>query len=79
MTKSHEQPPVTPLPGLRIQRAEGRAAHHTQAGRIAIPLLALRGTEHVEDVVLVLTAEETAALFLELGDVLYLPAEGAAS
>jgi hypothetical protein len=79
MTKGHEQSSATPLPGGRLQRADGRAAHHTQAGRIAIPLTLLSGTEPVEEVVLVLTAEETAAFHLELGNVLYPPAEGAAS
>ncbi|MET8676118.1 hypothetical protein ABZW18_00550 [Streptomyces sp. NPDC004647] len=79
MTKSHEPSSTATLPGLRIQRTEGRAAHHTQAGRIAVPLTLLRGAEHVEDVVLVLTAEETAAFHLELGNVLYPPAEGEAS
>ncbi|MGW8329403.1 hypothetical protein ACWGLE_16015 [Streptomyces sp. NPDC055897] len=40
-----------------------------------------RGGKPIEDLALVLTAEETAAFHVELGDVLYPspPAEGAAS
>ncbi|MFD7014020.1 hypothetical protein [Streptomyces sp. NPDC059928] len=71
MTKGHEQSPAVALPGLRAERAAGREVHHTQAGRIAVPLTLLRGGRPVEDLALVLTAEEAAAFYLELGKVLY--------
>ncbi|MGP3950937.1 hypothetical protein [Streptomyces sp. 7N604] len=72
MTMGHSQSqPAVSLPALRIERAEGRPVHHTEAGRIAVPLTLMRGAEPVEDIVLVLTAEQTEAFHGELGELLY--------
>lgn len=72
MTKGHlaEEPSAASIPALRIERAEG-PPHHTQAGRIAIPLTLMRGAHRVEDLALVLTADEMEAFHEEIGAILY--------
>ncbi|MGW0825214.1 hypothetical protein [Streptomyces sp. NPDC002845] len=56
---------------MRVERAEGRPVHLTQAGRIAVPLALIRGSEPVEDVALVLPAEQMEAFYEEIGAILY--------
>lgn len=73
MTKGHRsrRSSAAPLPALRVERTEGRPVHHTQAGRIAVPLSLFRGAEAVEDLVLVLTAEQMEGFYEEIGAILY--------
>jgi hypothetical protein len=73
MTKGHnaEGPSAASLPALQVERAEGSPLHHTQAGRIAIPLILMRGAQRVEDLALVLTAEQMEAFYEEIGAVLF--------
>lgn len=73
MTKGHRtrRSSAAPPPVLRVERTEDRPVHHTQAGRIAVPLSLFRGTEPVEDVVLVLTAERMEDFYNEIGALLY--------
>jgi hypothetical protein len=73
MTKGHsaEEPSDASLPALRVERAEGSPLHHTQAGRIAVPLRLMRAAQRVGDLALVLTAEEMEAFYEEIGTILY--------
>jgi hypothetical protein len=73
MTKGHlaEEPSAASLPALRVERAEGKQLHLTQAGRIAVPLDLMRGAQRVESLELILTAEQTEAFYEEIGAVLY--------
>lgn len=73
MTKGHsaEGPSAASLPALRVERAEGSPLHHTQAGRIAVPLRLMRGAEEVGGLALVLTAEQMEAFYEEIGAILY--------
>jgi hypothetical protein len=73
MTKGYpaEEAPAASLPALRVERAEGTPLHHTQAGRIAVPLTLMRGTQRVEDLPLVLPAEQMEAFYKEIGAILY--------
>ncbi|MFF7452195.1 MULTISPECIES: hypothetical protein [unclassified Streptomyces] len=75
MTKGHltEEPSAASLPALRVERAEGKPLHHTKAGRIAVPLHLMRGTQRVDDLALVLTAEQMEAFYEEIGEILYPP------
>ncbi|MFD9441831.1 hypothetical protein ACFWBR_27260 [Streptomyces sp. NPDC060006] len=88
MTMGHlaDEPSATPVPGLRVERAEGSPLHHTQAGRIAVPLALMRGAQLIERLALVLTAEQMESFYEEIGEILYrrrstesAPAAGAAS
>jgi hypothetical protein len=73
MTKGHpaDEASAASLPTLRVERAEGTPLHHTEAGRIAVPLSLMRGTQRVEDTALVLTAEQMEAFYEEIGAILY--------
>ncbi|MEU1457351.1 hypothetical protein [Streptomyces avermitilis] len=73
MTKGHftGESSTAPLLALRVERTEGRPVHHTQAGRIAVPLVVMRGTEAVGDAPLVLTAGQTEVFYEEIGALLY--------
>ncbi len=73
MTKGHpaDEPSTASFPALRVERAEGTPLTHTQAGRIAVPLSLMRGTQRVEDLALVLTAEQMEAFYEEIGAILY--------
>jgi hypothetical protein len=88
MTKGHfaEEPSAASNPALRVERAEDSPLHHTQAGRIAVPLALMRGAQLVERLALVLTAEQMESFYDEIGSILYrrrsaesAPSAGAAS
>ncbi|MCW5249571.1 MULTISPECIES: hypothetical protein [unclassified Streptomyces] len=55
-----------------MERAEDSPLHHTQAGRFAVPLSLMRGTQRVEDLALILTADQMEALYEEIGTILHL-------
>lgn len=79
MTTRHVREAALP-PGWRVERTSDKGLHHTQAGRLALPLSLHEGDSHCGDLLLIMTAEEAETLYAELGLLLYPKAtEGQAS
>ncbi|WP_256220748.1 hypothetical protein [Streptomyces sp. CC53] len=67
---------ANPAKGIRIERWPAKGLRRTEAGRIALPLWVLRDGEHLGDGDLVMTHDEAAALYSQLGVLLAESSEG---
>lgn len=70
ITQRRRGVPVTanPRQGVRVQRSA--ALRRTEAGRMALPLSVTRDGNHLADSVLVMTCDDAAELYTQLGQAL---------
>jgi hypothetical protein len=67
MANDEVRAPQAEAAGWRLERIPGLAVHHTQAGRLAIPLeLTRHGESETHSALFVLTADEAQTLYDEL-------------